>query len=153
MKPMSKPDFEEIIEMTHDALKEFYKGNPEPYRKLYSTKEDISLLGAQGGASIGKEVMEHLTTRASWFRSGENVHWESLVKFSTEDLGYAVEIEHFDAKVGGSDIVSVALRATTIFRKENDEWKIVHRQGDPLVSRIDPATYISLAKHNRVIAQ
>ncbi len=147
---MSKTVFDEIIEKTHLALKEFYKGNPESYRKLYSSKNDISLLGAQGGFSVGqKDVLEHLTTRASWFRAGENVSWESLVKFATDDLGYVIEIEHFDAKVGGSDIVSVALRATTVYRKENGEWKIIHRQGDPLVSRIDPATYISLAKHNQ----
>ncbi len=147
-------NFGEIIEKTHTALKEFYKGNPEPYRKLYSTQEDISLLGAQGGVSVGKkDVMEHLTTRASWFQAGENVRWESLVKFATDNLGYVIEIEHFDAKVGGSDIVSVALRATTVYRKEKNEWKIIHRQGDPLVTRIDPATYISLAKHNQVITQ
>ncbi len=147
---MSKLVFDEMIEKTHLAIKEFYKGNPEPYRKLYSTKEDTALLGAQGGVSIGKEeVMEHLTTRASWFRAGENVNWESLVKVATDNLGYIIEIEHFDAKIGDSEIVSVALRATTVYRKENEEWRIIHRQGDPLVSRIDPATYISLAKHNQ----
>jgi ketosteroid isomerase-like protein len=151
---MSKQVFDEIVEKTHKALKEFYKGDPEPYRNLYSTREDIALLGAQGGVSVGKNaVMEHLTTRASWFRAGENVTWESLVKFAADDLGYVIEIEHFDAEVGGSDIVSVALRATTIYRKENEEWKIIHRQGDPLVSRIDPATYVSLAKRNQGMRQ
>jgi hypothetical protein len=64
-------------------------------------------------------------------------------------LGYIVEIERFDAKMAGTDeIVNIALRVTTIFRRESGEWKVTHRQGDPLVSRIDPATYVSLAKHN-----
>ncbi len=147
---MIKSNFEEVIEKTHLALKEFYKGNPEPYNKLFSSEQDISLLGAQGGISVSqKEVTQHLTTRASWFKAGENVSWKRLVKFSTQDLGYVVEIERFDAKVGDTDeTFHVDLRATTIFRLEKGEWKIIHRQGDPLVSRIDPATYLSLAKHN-----
>ena len=146
--------FEEMIEKTHFSLKEFYKGNPEPYRMLCSTK-DVSLLGAQGGIAVGpKDVVEHLTSRASWFREGENVRFENLVKLSTQDLGYIVEVERFDTKITGSnEVVHIALRVTTIFRRESGEWKVIHRQGDPLVSRIDPAIYVSLAKHNQDMTQ
>ncbi len=147
---MATQDFEAMLAKTHLALKDFYKGNPEPYNKLYSSAKDISLLGAQGGIAVGaEEVAQHLTSRASWFRAGENVSFERLVMLATQDLGYIVEIERFDAKVADTDeIVHIALRVTTIFRHESGEWKVIHRQGDPLVSRIDPATYISLAKHN-----
>lgn len=148
-------DFEVIIQNTHVALKEFFKGNPEPYRKLYSTAEDVSLLGAQGGTAVGqKEVVQHLTTRASWFHAGENVNWDRLVTVITHDLGYVVEIERFDAKVGETnEIAHITLRVTTVFRRENGQWKVIHRQGDPIVSRIDPATYLSLAKHNIEVKQ
>ena len=144
-----------MVEKTHLALKEFYKGNPEPYSKLYSHGQDVSLLGAQGGISVGsKEITKHMTSRASWFQAGHNVSFERLVKFSTQDLGYIVEVERFDARLGGTnEIVHVALRVTTIFRLEKDEWKVVHRQGDPLVSRIDPATYRSLAKHDAEVTE
>ncbi len=147
---MSTQDFEVMVEKTHLALKEFFKGKSKSYSKLFSSAQDISLLGAQGGIAVGaKEVAQHLTTRASWFQAGENVSWERLVKVSTPDLSYLVEVERFDAKVGDTDeIIHVALRVTTIFRRENGQWKVIHRQGDPLVSRIDPATYRSLAKHN-----
>ena len=139
-----------MVEKTHLAVKKFYKGNPEPYNKLYSLGQDVSLLGAQGGISVGsKEVTQHLNSRASWFQAGHNVSFERLVKFSTQDLGYVVEVERFDARVGETDeIIHVALRATTIFRLEKEEWKIVQRIADPLVSRIDPVTYRSLARHN-----
>jgi ketosteroid isomerase-like protein len=147
---LATQDFEAMVEKTHLALKEFFKGNPEPYSKLYSGEQDISLMGAQGGIAVGpKEVKESLTTRSSWFRVGENVRWERLVTVLVQDIGYVVELEQFDAKVGDvSEITHVALRVTTVFRRENGQWKLVHRQGDPLVVRIDPATYRSLAKHN-----
>ncbi len=147
---MATPDFEQIIKKTHLALDEFYKGDPEPYRMLCSHRQDVSLLGAFGGVSVGpKEVDKHLTSRASYFQAGHNVSFENLVKFSTLDIGYTVEVERFESKVGGTDeTVHVALRATTIFRREDEEWKVAHRIGDPLVSRIDPQTYRSLAKRN-----
>ncbi len=139
-----------MVEKTHLAIKEFYKGDPEPYKKLYSNGQDVSLLGAQGGISVGsKEVIQHLTSRASWFKAGQNVTFKRLVKVSTPDLGYIVEVERFDAKVGETDEVThVALRVTTIFRFENGEWKVIHRIGDPLISRIDPDTYRLLNKQN-----
>ena len=135
-KQLTTQDFEAMVEKTHLALKDFYKGNPEPYNQLYSSAKEISLLGAQGGIAVGEEeVAQHLTSRASWFRAAENVNFEKLVKLSTQDFGYLVEIERFDAKVTGTDeIVHIALRVTTIFRHESGEWKVIHRQGDPLVS-------------------
>jgi hypothetical protein len=88
-KQLTTQDFEAIVDKSHRALKEFYKGNPEPYNQLYSSTEDISLLGAQGGVAVGKEeVAQHLTSRASWFRAGENVSFEKLAVLSTQDLGY-----------------------------------------------------------------
>ena len=143
-------EFENAVEKTHLALKEFYKGNPEPYNKLLSQKENVSLLGAQGGVSVGPvEVHKHLTSRASWFQAGHDVSFERMVKYSNKDMGYIVEVERFEVKVAGSDeVVPIALRVNTIFRYEDGEWRVAHRQGDPLVSRIDPSTYISLSKHN-----
>ena len=143
-------DFEQTVEKIHFALKEFYKGNPEPYNRLFSNREDISLLGAQGGTSVGPEdVKQHLTSRASWFKEGQNVRWERVIAFSTHDLGYIVEIERFDVKMADTnEIANIALRVTTILRCENNEWKIIHRIADPLISRIDTKTYLSLAKQN-----
>ncbi len=138
-----------MIDETHAALREFYIGNPEPYKKQCSDLGDVSLLGAFGGVSVGpNEVTKHLTTRASFFRGGRNVTFESKVKFSDGDFGYTVEIERFDANVGGTEGVHVVLRVTTIFRREDGSWKVAHRIGDPLVAMIDPPTYRSLAKRN-----
>ena len=52
------------------------------------------------------------------------------------DLAYTVSIERSDALLG--DMKKTAprvLRATQIFRKENDEWKLLHRHADPLIEK------------------
>ncbi len=141
-------DFDGIIQEYNQALEEFYKGNPEPFYSLYSDRENISLLGAFGGLSVGQEeVKKHASTRAGFFQDGHNLTIDYKVKFCQGDFGYAVGIERFEAKVEGKE-TRVALRATTVFRREDGTWKIVHRQGDPLVYLITPSLYRSLAKHN-----
>jgi ketosteroid isomerase-like protein len=47
-----------------------------------------------------------------------------------------VQIERAEAKIGArEDITPLAVRATMIFRPEEDgEWKIVHRHADPITT-------------------
>src|SRR5512136_2104920 len=107
-----------MIEKYDAALKEFDKGNPEPYNGLCSDREDISLLGAFGGVSVGQEeVKKHAATRAAFFQGGHNLTIDYKVKLCKGDFGYVVGIERFEAKVGGKE-TRVALRATTVFRRE-----------------------------------
>ncbi len=143
---MTPPDFDQAVEQYHRAIDEFYKGDPEPVKRLTSHRVDVSLAGGFGDVSHGwEQVARNLDNRASKFRSGQPARFDTVAKFSEHDLGYIVEIERFQAKVGGREgPAQVALRVTTIFRHEDGVWKMVHRHGDPMVSTIDPATYLSL---------
>ena len=73
---------------------------------------------------------------ASPFRDGEIVAFETIEKHVTPEFAYVVRLERARAKVGGSeDIAPIALRATMIFRPEEDgEWKVVHRHADPITT-------------------
>jgi len=58
------------------------------------------------------------------------------------ELAYTVEIERYQAKVGGNDEPSdLALRVTCVYRREDDGWKLVHRHADPRVDR-QPAVFV-----------
>jgi ketosteroid isomerase-like protein len=51
------------------------------------------------------------------------------------DLAYILEIERCRVKVGGArDRAPAALRVTTIFRREEDGWRLVHRHADPITT-------------------
>ena len=45
------------------------------------------------------------------------------------DMAYTAGLEHTSASVDGQPR-SYTLRATPVYRREGDEWKVAHRHGD-----------------------
>jgi ketosteroid isomerase-like protein len=63
------------------------------------------------------------------------VQFENLSLVATADLACSVDIERSEVLLEGrDDVVPMALRVTTIWRREDEGWKIVHRHADPLVA-------------------
>ena len=141
---MATSDLYELIEHYHLALNEFFSGNPEPAKTLYSHREDASVANPFGPLTTGwKQVAETMERAASNYREGEATGFERAAKYVTEDLAYIVEVERFKAKVGGSEeTVSGALRVTSILRREDGGWKILHRHADPITTARPAETVI-----------
>jgi len=141
---MATSDLDEFIEHYHLALNEFFSGNPEPAKTLYSHRGDASLANPFGPVTTGwKQVAETMERAASNYREGEATGFERAAKYVTEDLAYIVEVERFKAKVGGSEeTVSGALRVTSILRREDGGWKILHRHADPITTARPAETVI-----------
>jgi hypothetical protein len=61
--------------------------------------------------------------------------FENVANYVTAELAYIVELERYQAKVGGrEEIALVALRVTSIFRPEGSTWKVVHRPAAPITT-------------------
>ena len=133
---MEPSDFDELIERYHVALSEWPKGNFAPALKFFSERDDVTLANPFGPAVRGwREVADTVERAASQYRDGEAVGFETTSKYASSDLAYIVEVERYKAKIGGSDeITPVSLRVTSIFRREDGEWKLVHRHADPITS-------------------
>jgi ketosteroid isomerase-like protein len=130
-------DLDQVIEQYHRAAAEFIKGNPEPYKMVFSHQEDVSLANPFGPVARGwKQVAETMERAASLYRDGEITGFENIAKYVTAELAYIVEEERFRTKVGGREEASpVALRTTSIPRPENGgTWKLVHRHADPITT-------------------
>jgi ketosteroid isomerase-like protein len=129
-------DVDELNQQYQLALDEFLKGNPEPAKKLWSHREDVSLANPYGPpVREWEQVSETMQHAASLRRDGEFVGSEIVAKYVTAELAYVVQIERAKAKVGGrEDITPYALRTTMIFRPEDGTWKVVHRHADPITT-------------------
>ena len=125
---------DEVIEQYHRTLADFSRGDPESALKLWSRQDDVTLANPLGPPVRGwKAVRETSERAASQVTEGEAFSAERISTYATTDLGYLVEIQRFRAKVGGADVAAlVSLRVTTIFRREDDGWRIVHRHADPI---------------------
>jgi ketosteroid isomerase-like protein len=129
-------DVDQLIEQWQLAAGEFVKGNPEPVKKLWSRREDVTLANPYGPPVRGwDEVAKTIEHAASLRRDGEFVGSEIVAKYVTPELAYVVQLERAEAKVGGrEDNAPIATRATMIFRPEEGTWKMVHRHADPITT-------------------
>jgi ketosteroid isomerase-like protein len=127
---------DELIAQFDLAQRALVKGNPEPIKKWYSNRQDVTLGNPLGPVVRGwEQVAAVLDHAASQIRDGEMGDAETLTRYVTPELAYVVRVEQSTAKVGGQQAVSpVTLRATMIMRPEDGVWKIVHRHADPITS-------------------
>ena len=72
---------------------------------------------------------------AESFARGQSCTYDVLGAGVSGDLGYVVAIERSVAGTHGSPPQTFTLRVTTIFRREQGDWKVVHRHGDRTTSR------------------
>jgi ketosteroid isomerase-like protein len=129
-------DVDALIERYKFATAEFVRGDPEPYKALFSHREDVTLANPFFPVVRGWEgVAEALERTASRLRDGEFLGSEIVAKHVTPELACVVQLAHERAKVGGSEVLSpIDLRNTMVLRPEVGTWKIVHLHGDPITT-------------------
>jgi ketosteroid isomerase-like protein len=137
-------DAERVIERSHLAWGEFVKGDPQPALQLFSHQEDVTVGNPFGPFVRGwGQVSETVAKAATLYRDGEVTGFERVATYATADLACFLEVERYTAKVGGSDeFSSVALRVTSVVRREDDGWRIVNRHADPITTGRSPESVI-----------
>ena len=130
-------DLDHLRDQYRRALEAFMRGDPEPMKPLWSRRDDVTLANPLGPPVKGYERVSEVTdSAAAQVRDGEGLTRETISFVETADLAYEVVIQGGRMKLGDADdMVPVALRVTSIFRREDDGWKIVHRHADPLMER------------------
>lgn len=133
---MSASDLAKVIEEYHQGLDAFVKGDPEPVLRLYSRRDDVTLANPLGPPVRGwEQVAKAAEDAAALSRGGAFVGSETISEYETADLAYNLEIQQTEAKLGDADeMTQISLRVTTIFRREDDGWRIIHRHADPITA-------------------
>ncbi len=132
----------------HRAGVEIVNGNPEVYKTLYSRRDDVTLANPLGPPARGwSQVSSTLDRAAGNFRSnfqeGASAGVENISTAVTAELAYILEIERYQARVGGAAEPSpIAVRVTTVFRHEDGDWKVVHRHADAITTARPPQSIV-----------
>ncbi|MGO4228934.1 nuclear transport factor 2 family protein [Arthrobacter sp. YAF34] len=129
-------DLDDVRDQFLQAVDQFAKGDPGPAKAIFSHLGDVSLANPWGPPAVGWErVSEALDSAAARFKDGRVTAVDTLTKHITSDLACFLDIEHWQAKVGGGDEISpFDLRVTSIYRTEGDTWALVHRHADPITT-------------------
>ena len=119
-------DLDQLIERYHSAL------------------SDVTLANPFGPVVRGPNQVALAAERAAMnYRCGRAIGFEPFAKCVTHDLAYLVEVERYEARVGGrDDLMPFALRVTSIFSREADGWKLLHRHADPITTVQPPQSVL-----------
>jgi ketosteroid isomerase-like protein len=130
------PDLEDVLEQYQRAVEAVLKGDSSPQESLWSRGDDATLANPLGPPVRGwTEVSNALRRAAAQLSDGEILASERISGYSSGDLAYVLEIERSRVKVGGArEAAPSSLRVTTIFRREEDGWKVLHRHADPITT-------------------
>jgi ketosteroid isomerase-like protein len=128
-------DLDEFVRECEEAWQVFVTGDARPAVPLFSRRDDVTLANPWGPAVTGwADVSKTLEAAAARFRDGRLSAF-NLTTFVATDLACFHEIERGEARIGGrSELESFALRVTSLYRREDGEWRIALRHADPIVA-------------------
>ena len=111
-----------------------HNGDAAPRKAIWARTDPVTLLGAALSATGWEEIEPIFDRLQARFSNCTSCEHEIIAAGASGDLAYLVAFEHTTASVNDSPPLPYTLRATTVFRREDGEWKVVHRHADPMAS-------------------
>jgi ketosteroid isomerase-like protein len=121
----------EIQPIVRAADVAFHHGDPKPRMQLWSHRDPVTFYGANVTRSGWGELEPTFNQISSLFSHAGQYEVEIVGAGVSGDLAYIVAKEHETTSVAGGASETYTLRATTIFRREDGQWRQVHRHADP----------------------
>jgi ketosteroid isomerase-like protein len=120
---------DEMLPKQRAAERAIHDGDVEPRLELWSRNDPVTLYGAALAGSGWSELEPIFREVASWFTGAEDYEFEVVAAGASGDLAYTVGYEHNRVTVDG-ELRTYTLRVTHAYRRENGQWRIVHRHAD-----------------------
>jgi len=105
-------------------------GDLAPWLAMWSTQEPVTLFGVDATTQGADAVRGAFRWQASWVTHCTAHSFELVAAGVSGDLAYTVAFERASVSVGGGPVQPLTNRATQVYRREDGQWKIVHRHTD-----------------------
>ena len=122
------------------AEEALHNGDVTPRLEMWSRQEPLTVFGALRGANGWDEVSQSFRWIASRFSNCTAFNFDLVAAGVSGDLAYTVGYERGSRSWDGGPVESTTLRVTHVYRRENGEWKVVHRHADPPPIDQSPST-------------
>jgi ketosteroid isomerase-like protein len=138
-----------LIQRSEDGNAALLRGDVDTYLDLITLSEDFSLMSPFGGRpSHGGYSQARWKEIGRFFRNG-TLRQELVQAYSSADMVVLAVIEHGHGEVGGLPAQDWLLRVTLVYRRDGENWLLVHRHADPLANGISLEQSASLARAKR----
>jgi ketosteroid isomerase-like protein len=127
----------EMLPRQRAAEQAIHNGDAEPRIALWSRTDPVTVFGAKMSASGWADLEPLFRNVASWFSDSAEYEFEVTAAGASGDLAYTTGYEHNQVKVEGRPR-TYTLRVTHVYRREDGQWRIVHRHADVPPSADDP---------------
>ena len=119
----------EMLPQQRAAEQAIHNGEVAPRLALWSRNDPLTVYGARLSVSGWADIEPTFHTVASWFSDSTEFEFEVIAAGASGDLAYTVGYEHNQVKVDGEPR-TYTLRVTHVYRREDGQWRIVHRHAD-----------------------
>jgi ketosteroid isomerase-like protein len=138
---MSDPtDFTAFLEQRRQVAQAYVNGDAGPLGQIATQANPATFFPPNGGHEDGAGHVTAVNARAArGFATGGETTLEILHSHASGDLAYWTGLQHATARLAGKDApVEMHLRITEIFRREDGDWKMIHRHADALAEVASP---------------
>jgi ketosteroid isomerase-like protein len=126
--------FERFMQHRDSVARAYAQGDAKPLARIVTPANPATFFGPQGGVTEGADaVASRYLNDAKAFEANSDSHLDVLHMSAGSGLAYWVGIQR--AKVQMRDKpepTQFDLRVTELFRRDGDDWKLIHRHADAL---------------------
>ena len=135
---LTEEDLRELVERVREASAALMHGDVRSYLALVNHAPDYTLMPPTGGptrlgfdaSAASVEAMEKT------FAGGGAGDFELEAQYWSGDLAILVGVERQNGPIGDLPDQEWPLRVTLVFRREDPDWRLLHRHADALVHTI-----------------
>lgn len=129
---------DELIARVREATGALMQGDVRRYFTLVNEATDYTLMPPTGGPTRhGSDTSpEAIELQRSFFRGEGDGDFDLEQTYVSGNLAVLVGVERQHGRIGDLPAQEWPLRVTLVFRREDGDWRLVHRHADALVHEI-----------------
>lgn len=124
--------FRKFLKEREKASQAYVGGDGEPLVKVSATKSPATFFSPGGDLTEGaKKIAARYKKDAEAFESADENKFKTLQMSADESIAFRVGLQKSVVTLKGKKKpVPMTLRVTEIFRRDDGDWKLVHRHAD-----------------------